>query len=847
MRINLSTNILLILILLTATSSCISTKRVEEGDYLLESNTIHVNNKRTFNSDDKRYIKQHPNQNFFGFYPFYLHMFNLSDINPSIEIDKYKEDNPNTINFMEKAFSQKAVKGLERDYISLQEWLKETGEKPVISKKKKVTSSTEQLIQLYKTKGFFKATGSDSIKYEYKKAKVKYYIATGPAYFIDSIEYEIPSEVLLKLYKKEIDKSFIKKGEQFNQSNFYKEQKRLSTLFKNNGVYNFQNMFIKFEADSNLIGHKVNVKLQISDFPIETKTGVVYAPHKQYTINKINVYTDHYYSNFGDPIIDSIEEDNFYFLSKSKNRFKPRALTDAIYFEPGKLYSNQDRKISSKLLGGLGMFRMTDIKVSIDTTDTNGAGLISNIYLTPLKRNTTKLELEGTNSNTLGLGFAATASFTNRNTFGGAEIFNIALNGMVGNQKDATLNNDALFNAYQYGIVASMQFPRFLLPIESKNLIPKSMRPRTTIRASLNNQLNIGLSKNSSNAAIDYTWNQTNTKEHNFQAYNLQYIKYLNSRDDYFRANPTEADNIKNAENEYLEIHPKLEPLRGEDALYAIMLKDPTFQSNPYYSPFANSVQRYQRLTQDYLISSFSYTYTYNNQRINKDHSFLFFKGKVELAGTLFSLVNAISPLDEITSADGHNSKTIFGLPYAQFVKVDLDFRKYWRLNRTDKIAFRALTGMALPFGNSAAIPFERSYFAGGVSDVRAWRPYELGPGGVQDYPFDYSYDVFKITLGLEYRMQVFGKLHGAVFVDAGNIWGFNNNEEASNFRLDSFYKQFAVGTGFGARYDFNFFVFRFDFGYKTYDPSEDEGKRWVIRQQSLIRPQVNFAVGYPF
>lgn len=847
MKVNSFANISLILILITALSSCISTKRVEDGDYLLENNVVYVNGSRTFDSEDKGYIKQTPNQKFFGFYPFYLHLYNIADLDPKEQVKKYKYENPKTISFMEKMFSRKAVEGLEVDYVNIQEWLKETGEKPVVLNEKKTEKSTEQLAQLYQNNGFFKATSSDTVSYEFKKSKVKYYIKTGPAYFIDSIEYEINSEVIRKLFDKEKDKTFLKSGNQYRQSDFYKEQNRLTNLFRNNGVYNFQNQFISFVADSNVAGHKVNIKMMISDFPIETENGISYMPHKIYTINKINVYPDHHFEYINLPISDSIVEGGYSFLAKKKNRFKPKALINAIYFEPGRKYSDNDRKLTIKLLGGLGMFKMTDVKIVSDTTDISGVGLTSNIYLTPLKRNTTKIELEGTKSNTLGFGFAVNTSFTNRNTFGGAEIFSISLNLMAGNQKDIIDVGNPIFNAYQYGIQTSLRFPRFLLPFRTDSLVTKQMRPRTTINGSLNNQLNIGLSKNSSNAAIDYAWNSSDTKEHVFEAYNFQYIKYLNSQEDYFRANPTEKANIKAAEDAYIEMHPELDPYRGEPELYRIMLNDPNFQNDPTYQDFANSVQRYERLTQNYLISSFSYSYIYNSQKVNKDKNFLFFKGKIELAGSLFTLIDKISPLETITDAQGFESKTIFGLPYAQFVKLDLDFRKYWRFNSTDKIAFRALAGLALPFGNSNIIPFERSYFSGGVSDVRAWLPYELGPGGVQYYPFDYSYDKVKLTLGLEYRVKVFNKLHGALFVDAGNIWGIGNEDELSNFKLNTFYKQLGVGAGYGIRYDFGFFVFRFDFAYKLIDPSKPIGNNWVLNEQNFWGSQINFGIGYPF
>lgn len=840
-------NISLILVLLTTLSGCISTKRVEDGDYLLEKNTVLINEKRIFSSEPDRYIRQKPNQVFLGFYPFYLHLYNLADLNPEEEINRIKEENSGKVKFMEAVFSKKAVKGLELDYTSIQKWVKETGEEPVLLKDKKTNKSVEQLAQLYKNKGYFRATASDEVNYAYKKAKVRYNINTGPAYFIDTIEYSLPAGLVTELYNSEKDKSFLKVGDQFNQSNFFSEQSRITNHFKNSGIYNFRKNFISFTADTNKAGHKVKIKLIISDLPVKTSMGLSFVPHKIYTVSTVNVYTDYKYENYTKVVKDSISGNGYYFLAKDENLYKPRALKDAIFFEPGKVYDEENKRLTIKSLGSLGIFKLTDVKFKIDSTNSSYSSLISNIYLTPLKRNTTKIEFEGTNSNTLGLGLATNFSFTNRNTFGGAEIFSVSVNGMVGNQKETSLNNDAIFNAYQYGVNASLQFPRFLLPFETRNFVPKKMMPKTTINASLNNQLNIGLSKNSSNASIDYSWRQSPTKSHSIGLYNLQFIKYLNSQEDYFRANPSEYENIKLAEDAFLTENPEYEDLRDTKELYVIMLNDDEFKDDPTYQDFANSVQRYQRLTQNYLISSSSYSFTYNSQGENKEKSFLFFRGRVELAGTMFSLANAISPLNVIEDANGFESKTVFGMPYAQFVKFDLDFRKYWRLNSKDKLAFRALVGLALPFGNSNTVPFERAYFSGGVSDIRAWRPYELGPGGVQDYPFDYSYDKVKITLGLEYRFGIFNKLLGAVFVDAGNIWGIGNTDELSNFKVDTFYKQLGVGSGFGLRYDFNFFVFRFDFGYKTYDPSKPEGKRWVLEYQKLFDPQVNFAIGYPF
>ena len=769
----------------------------------------------------------------------------MAEENPEESLELYVQKNYKTINVLEKIFSRKAVEGLKEGYLSKQYWFKEVGEEPVIVNEKKVKTSSSQLNQFYKNKGYFNSTISDTVKYMVDKADVSYFIDLGNAYIIDTIEYDINSDLIRGLFEQEKNNSFIVKGKQYNQNDFFKEQKRLTYQFRNSGIFDFQNRYISFVADTNIAGPNVNIKMIISDKPKETKSGIIYVPYTKYFINKVNIHTDFTFDNKYEPIKDSVKFDDYYFLSKEKNRYTPNMLTDAILLKSGDLYKDDNKVITNRLLTGLGVFRIIDIKVRKDLKDENNNGIITDIFLTPQKRNTTKFEIEGTNSNMLGVGLASNFSFTNRNTFGGTEIFTISLNGMVGNQKEAVDVSNSVFNAYQYGLQANLTFPRFLLPFDTRKYAPKDMSPRTVISGSMNKQLNIGLSKNSSNASIIYSWNESETKQHNIQLYNLQYIKYLNSQFDYFNTNPTEKNNIIKAQEKFIELNPEYADEDNGYELYKIMLTDVEFSKEPEYIPFVNSIERFSRLTQDYLISSSSYTFIYNSQRKDKKKSFLYFRGKAEIAGTMFSILDKFNALPVNNSLD--SSKTVLGLPFAQFAKFDLDFRKYWRLNSTDKIAFRLFTGFTLPFGNSSTIPFERSYFSGGVSDVRAWNPYDLGPADVRYYPFDYSYDKLKITTSLEYRIKVFKQFDIALFADAGNIWDINGEDETVNFRFSKFYKQMGVGVGYGLRYDFNFFIFRFDFAFKAYDPSKTPNLRWVLMKQSFFNPVVNFAVGYPF
>ncbi len=111
-----------------------------------------------------------------------------------------------------------------------------------------------------------------------------------------------------------------------------------------------------------------------------------------------------------------------------------------------------------------------------------------------------------------------------------------------------------------------------------------------------------------------------------------------------------------------------------------------------------------------------------------------------------------------------------------------------------------------------------------------------------------------KLEANAEYRFKLFWLLEGALFVDVGNIWDITSTGDTKRdangvFRLDSFYKQLAVGIGTGARLDFKYFVFRLDMGIKARDPSQPSGQRWVLGTKPLKWSDMafNFAIGYPF
>jgi outer membrane protein assembly factor BamA len=162
---------------------------------------------------------------------------------------------------------------------------------------------------------------------------------------------------------------------------------------------------------------------------------------------------------------------------------------------------------------------------------------------------------------------------------------------------------------------------------------------------------------------------------------------------------------------------------------------------------------------------------------------------------------------------------------------------------------------MGYPYGNSRSLPYEKKFFAGGPNSIRGWSTRDLGPGSYRDTTTNIKYpnrngDI-KIEANLEYRFKVIWKMEGAIFFDVGNIWAihYEDSRPGSQFKWNRFYKELAVGTGLGARFDFSFFLLRVDFGLKLRDPSLPENNRWLspFRNFGFNDLHLNFGIGYPF
>ena len=264
----------------------------------------------------------------------------------------------------------------------------------------------------------------------------------------------------------------------------------------------------------------------------------------------------------------------------------------------------------------------------------------------------------------------------------------------------------------------------------------------------------------------------------------------------------------------------------------------------------ARSILKYNY--EDLLITKLGYTFYYSNASMNSTAPFQYsVRVGVETSGNMFNLL--AEPMNFEQNDAGQYM--VFGVAFAQYAKHDFSFTANWRMDRMNNLVAHLEWGVAVPYGNSTSLPFEKRYFAGGANSVRGWSVRELGPGvfSGDDKAIDYikhSGDI-KIGASVEYRSKLFWKVNGAAFVDAGNIWTIREYAEqpGGEFSFDSFYKQIAVSYGLGLRFDFGFLVLRLDGGMKAYNPAGST----LYRRLPLVHPDMSrdfafhLAVGYPF
>lgn len=469
-------------------------------------------------------------------------------------------------------------------------------------------------------------------------------------------------------------------------------------------------------------------------------------------------------------------------------------LKECTYIKEGEYYSGSDLQKTYNHFGRLGAVKYTNITFD-EISDS--ALLDCHIQLQTNKPSTISFQPEGTN--TAGdFGAAATLTYQNRNLFRGSEDLTIELRGAY--EAIRELEGYKNQNFLEYSVETRLKFPRFIIPFLSSNV-------RRTVNAT---------------SEVALLYDLQNRPEFHRRLWSVSWR---------YRWQP------QNRNSQYqldlLDLNYVLMPWISE-TFKQLYLTDGMSR---------NAILRYNY--EDLFITKIGLGYSYNNGRVA-------FKSNIETSGNMLDLASTVFGARQ----NSLGQKLVFNIAYAQYVKGDLDFTRILRLDYSNQLVFHVGFGIAYPYGNSTLLPFEKRYFSGGANSLRGWSVRSIGPGRYKgtDGRIDFINQTgdMKLDLNVEYRTHLFWKLDGALFTDAGNIWTIRSYQEqpGGQFTIKDFPNQLAASYGIGFRFNFDYFIVRFDLGMKAVNPaykSESDEHFPIIHPKFSRDFAFHFAVGLPF
>ena len=826
--------------------ACSTTKKVPDGEYLLTKNTFQFEDGKIHADDVPGYVSQKPNKKQLMLFPLGLWFYNAT--NP-----KYDSILNDYITYPSDMRNQKLRDSLFIRYdkpeylgksLMYDRFLHSIGQPPVILDQGKTETSANSIRKYFVYKGYW----DTDVKFNHqldsavKKAQVDYLITHKDPTIIRDYYYDIADANIKNIYESDLTKSLVRGKEILDQSILEKEVKRINDLMKDHGYYKFNssNEEIYFTADTLQSRKLVPLTLEIQRDSLDS-------PYKITTIGDIKIHLLEKIADTAKTKRDSLLGINIY---KIDDQYSTMSLWRPVILKKGDIYQQKNLDLTKRNFASMNNFSI--IKYDELPRKENDSILDINYYLAPLSKYDFKVATDLNYSQILNFGVSPSVDLTTRNIFGSAENLTTSISGIFGSVVN-TKDIDKRSLAYEISAQTTLNFPRLLLPFKTWRLIPKRYSPTSSINLGASVQNNIGLGRINFNAGLNYFANVNDIVSHRLTLFNSQ-LSLTQNKDRYYDFFPADRD-VRNL------IFESYSPTLNQDfidnkitsdELSAIILSDTNYVQSlsgdqiTQFNTFLQSLVNKDRQTQDVLISSMIYNFTYNEIGKKDRPNPVYLNAKIESAGNLFSIFNSSEKDDGVVSGA---SKTIFKIPYSQFVKFDVDVRKYYSVfNNKHTIALRQFIGVGIPYGNSSTMPFVRSYFNGGSNDIRAWRVFGgLGPADAQydEKVRAYIMSNVKLTTNIEYRMPFTEMFEGAAFIDAGNIWSLKADGSGDEFKFNKFISQMGVGTGLGLRINIAYITLRLDAAYKAYDPNQPIGDRWVLG--NTWKPVLNFAFGYPF
>jgi len=678
---------------------------------------------------------------------------------------------------------------IDADATGFKGWLyKHFASRPVLISRVNPQARVEMINTILRNNGYFTSSASYTLNPSKnpKKAKITYDINVEPPYTIGNIQYindNIPITNMIDSLAQV--NNYFKTGSRYCLDSLSAVRIDITNFLRNRGYYYYRPEYIQFLADSLQDEGVIHMRMvESADVPNNA--------HVRYRTNNITatVVSD---DLKGEP--DTIITERCTLIRYNPVHIQDGTIPSCIRTRKGRLFRVNSIDRTQAALSRLGIFSTVDIQVEpVDTITPEGEGLLD-LYINCVldKPWEIKFELQGSSKSNSFIGPGVQIGATHKNAFGAGERFSLNLFGEYQWQTGGSDYQDADFNSYEFGIKSGLSFPRLLAP----SFLYPSRRytnwTRLSLSANIINRPDF-FKMAQFTTAFSWEWHSTRHSFHELTPFSLTYTKLLNTS---YEFDSAMIDNTALAES-----------------------------------------------FNDVFIPKIEYTYTYDADINSRNH--ITFKGNVSEAGNVFAGIWSL--------AGSHGLKELFGTPFSQYVKAQAQVVWTHKLKFEGSLVSRLYVGAAHAYGNLEEVPYREQFFIGGANSVRAFAVRTVGPGSYHpDFDDRYSYydqtGTFKFEANTEYRFPILGYFKGAVFLDAGNIWLLSEDafREGGKLKMSNFFKELALGTGVGLRFDMQMLVVRADLGIALHAPYDTGKKGYYNINKFKDGLAFHLAIGYPF
>lgn len=686
-------------------------------------------------------------------------------------------------------------------------WLQRVGTPPVIYDSTLTMASAEQLHTALSNKGFINnavtyRVDADTVKC---KVRVNYDVTLGEPYYIRSITYDIPDAELNRIIMADSSHFSVRAGNLLDYTRLDEWRQDITEHLRNEGYYAFNKEYITFMADTAAGSKAVDLTLNTRN-PYHNDRLPFYTEHEPFYIRDVVYVTNYDPMTMRDNLwgIDTVVINGGVKVIEDEERYlRPSVIDECNYIEPGSRYNAEAITRTYRALGRLNIIKQINIDVR-PVGEVDGLLMVdAYVFLQPDKSQTVSASLEGTNSEG-DLGFGVGLDYRHRNLFKGSEVFSakgkVSYESLSGNLSGLINNNYS-----EYSTELDLTFPKFMAPFLSRSF-KRKIQASTIFTLNFDYQARPEYNRVIAGGGWRYQWTERSRRlAHTLTLVDLSVISV---------------------------------PKMSQQFLDRI--------TNPLL------LESYR----DHLIMRMGYNfYRTNKAEMSVRQMGMFQRNVFTIRANAETAGNLLYGLSHLTrqKTDDDGTYRALGIRYSQYVKADADFALTHYFDRRQSIAFHVGAGIALPYGNSDVLPFEKRFYSGGANSVRGWGVRTLGPGSYNSIDsvsnfFSQCGDI-RFDLNLEYRAKLFWVVELGLFIDAGNIWTIKeyDDQQGGVFKFNKFYEQIAASYGAGIRLDFKYFLVRVDMGMKAHNPASGQ-EHWPLFHPRFKRDsEFHFSVGYPF